>query len=264
MHGHGGCCSTTTPIQLWDQDGVHDIYRGWRAVADQYAPQRIFIAEAWVPSNERLARYLRPDELHTAFHFDFLRAPWRASSLRTVIDEAIDAAASVGAPPTWVLSNHDVPRTVTRYSRSQPTGLVESDWERARWAEEDADHELGRRRARACALLQLALPGTAYVYQGEELGLEEIEDLPDEVRQDPTWAAVRFHRRRPRRLPCAASMVGFVCAVRFFADADDHLATAAGPLGCAHRGRPGRRPGLFSEPVPRGPGTAPPGVGGRR
>ncbi len=109
----------------WDQDGVHDIYRGWRAVADQYAPQRIFIAEAWVPSNERLARYLRPDELHTAFQFDFLRAPWRASSLRTVIDEAIDAAASVGAPPTWVLSNHDVPRTVTRYSRSQPTGLVE-------------------------------------------------------------------------------------------------------------------------------------------
>ena len=145
-----------------------------------------------MPSNERLARYLRPDELHTAFQFDFLRAPWRASSLRTVIDEAIDAAASVGAPPTWVLSNHDVPRTVTRYSRSQPTGLVESDWERARWAEEDADHELGRRRARACALLQLALPGTAYVYQGEELGLEEIEDLPDEVRQDPTWVQSGF------------------------------------------------------------------------
>jgi alpha-glucosidase len=176
----------------WDQDGVHDIYRGWRAVADQYAPQRIFIAEAWVPSNERLARYLRPDELHTAFQFDFLRAPWRASSLRTVIDESIAAAASVGAPPTWVLSNHDVPRTVTRYSRSQPTGLVESDWERARWAEEDADHGLGRRRARACAMLQLALPGTAYVYQGEELGLEEIENLPDEVRQDPTWIQSGF------------------------------------------------------------------------
>lgn len=176
----------------WDQDGVHDIYRGWRAVANQYQPQRIFIAEAWVPSNERLARYLRPDELHTAFQFDFLRAPWRASSLRSVIDDAIEAAATVGAPPTWVLSNHDVPRTVTRYSRSQPDGLVETDWERARWAEEEADHALGRRRARACALLQLALPGTAYIYQGEELGLEEIEDLPDEVRQDPTWAQSGF------------------------------------------------------------------------
>ncbi|MBI3212592.1 MAG: glycoside hydrolase family 13 protein [Mycobacterium sp.] len=176
----------------WDQDGVHEIYRGWRAVADAYTPPRVFIAEAWVPSNERLARYLRPDELHTAFQFDFLRAPWRASSLRSVVDDAIEAAASVGAPPTWVLSNHDVPRTVTRYSRSQPAGMVESDWERARWSEENADHELGRRRARACALLQLALPGTAYVYQGEELGLEEVEDLPDEVRQDPTWVQSGF------------------------------------------------------------------------
>ncbi len=176
----------------WDQDEVHEIYRGWRAVANRYAPERIFIAEAWVPGNERLARYLRSDELHTAFQFDFLRAPWRASSLRSVVQDAMSAAASVGAPPTWVLSNHDVTRTVTRYSRSQPDGLVETDWERARWAEEDADHELGRRRARACALLQLALPGTAYIYQGEELGLEEIEDLPDDVRQDPTWVQSGF------------------------------------------------------------------------
>lgn len=180
------------PHPAWDQDEVHEIYRGWRAVADRYVPQRVFIAEAWVPSNERLARYLRPDELHTAFQFDFLRAPWRTPSLRSVIDDAIAAAASVGAPPTWVLSNHDVPRTVTRYARSQPDGLVETDWERARWTEETADHALGRRRARACVLLQLALPGTAYIYQGEELGLEEVEDLPAEVRQDPTWVQSGF------------------------------------------------------------------------
>jgi len=188
-----GWAPHTTRHPAWDQDGVHDIYRAWRTVADQYAPQRVFIAEAWVSSNERLARYLRADELHTAFQFDFLRAPWRATTLRSVIDEAITAAASVGAPPTWVLSNHDVPRTVTRYSRSQPADLVESDWERARWGgPEAADHDLGRRRARACALLQLALPGTAYVYQGEELGLEEVEDLPDELRQDPTWVQSGF------------------------------------------------------------------------
>jgi alpha-glucosidase len=171
----------------WDQDGVHDVYRGWREVANRYAPERIFIAEAWVPGNERLARYLRPDELHTAFQFDFLRAPWRADVLRTVVDDAITVAATVGAPPTWVLSNHDVTRTVTRYSRSQPGHLIETDWERARWAEEPADYALGLRRARAAALMQLALPGTAYVYQGEELGLEEVEDLPDELRQDPIW-----------------------------------------------------------------------------
>jgi alpha-glucosidase len=176
----------------WDQDGVHDVYRGWRAVAERYTPERIFIAEAWVPSNERLARYLRPDELHTAFQFDFLRAPWRAEVLRAVVDDAIAAAATVGAPPTWVLSNHDVTRTVTRFSRSQPTHLIETDWERGRWADEDPDHVIGRRRARAAALVQLALPGTAYVYQGEELALEEVEDLPDDVRQDPTWVQSRF------------------------------------------------------------------------
>ncbi|BBX16934.1 alpha-glucosidase [Mycolicibacterium duvalii] len=176
----------------WDQDGVHDIYRGWRAVADRYTPERIFIAEAWVDGNERLARYLRSDELHTAFQFDFLRTPWRARALREVIDDAIAAAASVGAPPTWVLSNHDVTRTVTRFARSQPHHLIETDWERGRWADEDPDHELGRRRARAAALVQFALPGTAYVYQGEELALEEIEDLPDDVRQDPTWAQSGF------------------------------------------------------------------------
>ncbi|KMO78220.1 glycoside hydrolase family 13 protein [Mycolicibacterium chlorophenolicum] len=176
----------------WDQDGVHDVYRGWRAVAERYTPERIFIAEAWVPSNERLARYLRPDELHTAFQFDFLRAPWRAEVLRAVVDDAIAAAATVGAPPTWVLSNHDVTRTVTRFSRSQPAHLIETDWERGRWADEDPDHVIGRRRARAAALVQLALPGTAYVYQGEELALEEVEDLPDDVRQDPTWVQSGF------------------------------------------------------------------------
>ncbi|WP_099022257.1 glycoside hydrolase family 13 protein [Mycolicibacterium palauense] len=176
------------PHPAWDRDEVHEIYRGWRAVADRYRPGRIFIAEAWVSSNERLARYLRPDELHTAFQFDFLRAPWRAASLRAVIDDAMTAAATVGAPPTWVLSNHDVPRTVTRYSRSQPDSLVESEWERSRWADEEADHARGRLRAAAGALLQLALPGTAYIYQGEELGLEEVEELPGDVRQDPTWA----------------------------------------------------------------------------
>jgi alpha-glucosidase len=182
----------TDPHPAWDQDAVHDIYRGWREIANRYVPERIFIAEAWVPSNERLARYLRPDELHTAFQFDFLRSPWRADSLRTVIDDAMGGAAAVGAPPTWVLSNHDVPRTVTRYARSQPSHLVETDWERARWATEPADHDTGRRRARAAALLQLALPGTAYIYQGEELGLEEVEDLPHDVRQDPTWVQSGF------------------------------------------------------------------------
>lgn len=177
----------TEPHPAWDQDHVHEIYRGWRKVADSYDPPRIFVAEAWVANNERLANYLRPDELHTAFQFDFLRAPWRAKVMREVIDDATDSAIEVGAPSTWVLSNHDVVRHVTRYARSQPLALSESDWVRAQWQKEPADLELGLRRARAAIMLTLALPGTAYLYQGEEFGLQEVEDIPSELRQDPMW-----------------------------------------------------------------------------
>ena len=175
------------PHPAWDQDGVHEVYRGWRRVAESYSPPRVFVAEAWVPSNERLARYLRPDELHTAFQFDLVRAPFRVDLLRKIVEEALAAAAEVGAVSTWVLSNHDVVRQVTRYARTQPAHLVESDEERARWAAEQPDLDLGRRRARAAALLMLALPGSAYVYQGEELGLGEVEDIPGDRRQDPVW-----------------------------------------------------------------------------
>ncbi len=171
----------------WDQDDVHEIYRGWRRVADSYDPPRVFVAEAWVASPERLARYLRPDELQTAFQFDLLRAPFRASVMRQVIDEAAATAEAVGAPNTWVLSNHDVTRHVTRYGRPQADHLLESVWDRQNRARGPVDLAVGRSRARAAALLTLALPGVAYVYQGDELGLEEVEDIPDEARQDPTW-----------------------------------------------------------------------------
>ncbi|QEO16269.1 glycoside hydrolase family 13 protein [Agromyces intestinalis] len=175
------------PHPAWDQPGVHEIYRAWRRIADGYEPDRIFVAEAWVPDNESLARYLRPDELHTAFQIDLLFAPWSAAVLRETIAGSLAAAREVGAPSTWVLSNHDVPRNVTRYARTQPDHQILPDWDRRRWAHEPADLSLGMRRARAAAMLVGALPGSLYVYQGEELGLPEYEDLPHERRQDPTW-----------------------------------------------------------------------------
>lgn len=168
----------------WDRDEVHEIFRGWRTVADAYDEQRVFVAEAWAGDPERLARYVRPDELHTAFNFDYLMAPWRAGHLRRVIDGSTAALGAVGAPATWVLSNHDVARHVSRYGRPQPDGPIRS---LADLDPRPADLELGTRRARAAALLTLALPGGAYLYQGEELGLWEVEDLPEEVLQDPTW-----------------------------------------------------------------------------
>ena len=151
---------------MWDRDEVHEVYRGWRRVTDGYDGDRCFVGEVWVQTPEQLARYLRADELHTAFNFTYLLAPWDAKGLRTAIDNSIDALSAVGAPTTWVLSNHDVVRHVTRYGGGAA----------------------GVRRARAATLLTLALPGGAYVYQGEELGLAEVEDLPPELREDPAFA----------------------------------------------------------------------------
>ncbi|MEV0409636.1 glycoside hydrolase family 13 protein [Streptomyces sp. NPDC050448] len=152
-------------LPFFDQDGVHEIYRSWRTVLDEYAGDRIGVAEAWTPSADRTALYLRPDELHQAFNFHYLNTGWDAAALRGAIDDSLDAMRTVGAPTTWVLSNHDVVRHVTRYGGGAQ----------------------GLARARAAALLMLALPGSAYVYQGEELGLPEVVDLPDEVRQDPSF-----------------------------------------------------------------------------
>ena len=165
-----------------DRDALHDIYRRWRAIADEYAEQRVLVGEIWLPDADRLARYLRPDELHTAFNFDFLGCPWEADRMRESIDIALAAHAPVDAPATWVLSNHDVTRPVTRYGRADSSFAFES-----KRAGTPTDLARGTRRARAAALLAMALPGSLYVYQGEELGLPEVEDIPSERKQDPMW-----------------------------------------------------------------------------
>ena len=171
------------PHPFWDTEGVHEVYRSWRRIADSYDPPRVFVAEAWVPHADRLARYVRGDELHTTFNFDYLRAPWRADHLRRVIDATLVEHASVGAPPTWVLSNHDVAREVSRFARVDQL----HNQHQLRDLAGEVDLALGTRRARAALLLMAALPGSCYVYQGEELGLPEVEDLPEDALQDPTW-----------------------------------------------------------------------------
>ena len=165
-----------------DRDETHDVYRRWRAVADSYDDPRVLVGEIWLPDADRLARYLRPDELHTAFNFDFLGCPWEAPRIRASIDASLDVHEPVGAPPTWVLSNHDVTRPVTRYGRADSSFAFATKRPGV-----PTDLERGTRRARAAALLTMALPGSMYVYQGEELGLPEVEDIPPERRRDPMW-----------------------------------------------------------------------------
>ncbi|WP_238992975.1 glycoside hydrolase family 13 protein [Jiangella aurantiaca] len=191
---------------FFDRDGVHDIYRGWREVADSYDPPRLYVAEAWVEPAERLARYLRDDELHSAFNFGYLKSAWTAADLRRSIDDSVSTLASVGAPATWVLENHDVERVVTRYGRD----VTAAGTGHAGKAKGPVDVELGTRRARAAALLMLALPGGAYVYQGQELGLPEVLDLPEGSLQDPVWER-SGHTERGRdgcRVPLPWSVSG--------------------------------------------------------
>ncbi|GAB3617249.1 glycoside hydrolase family 13 protein [Okibacterium endophyticum] len=168
----------------WGQEGVHTIFRDWRRVLDEYPGDRVLCAEAWVEPLTETAKWVRSDEMHQAFNFPYLETPWEASALRTVIDESLSAFGEVGAPSTWVLSNHDVVRHASRLALT---------------AENPQGHgigpkspgkpipEIGLRRARAASMLMLALPGSSYIYQGEELGLPEAVNLPDDARQDPTW-----------------------------------------------------------------------------
>ncbi|WP_105566108.1 glycoside hydrolase family 13 protein [Microbacterium halophytorum] len=168
----------------WGQDGVHEIYREWRAMLDAEYSGRVLCGEAWVEPISRLADWVRPDEMHQTFNFAYLETAWDAAAVRRVIDESIAAFSAVGAPSTWVLSNHDVVRHATRLSLTgdnpQGDGI-------ARSTPGLPDEDQGIARARAATALMLALPGSAYIYQGEELGLPEALDLPDDSRADPTW-----------------------------------------------------------------------------
>jgi alpha-glucosidase len=165
-----------------DRDELHEVYRDWRLLADSYSDSRILVGEIWLPDIERFANYLRPDELHTAFNFDFLARPWDAASLRDSIDTTLAAHAPVGAPATWVLSNHDVTRPVTRYGQKDSSFAFAT-----KRVGVPTDTTLGRRRARAAAMLSAALPGCLYIYQGDELGLDEVQDLPAHQLQDPMY-----------------------------------------------------------------------------
>ncbi len=180
---------------FWDRDGVHEINRRWRSILDSY-DDRMMVAEAWV-APDRLPMYLRPDEYHQSFNFDLLTAKWSAAEFAQVIASSVAEAEKIGAASTWVLSNHDVMRHATRYGLDQDenwrtwplTGPVES-----------LNVERGQRRAAAACLITMSLPGSTYVYQGEELGLPEVWDLSEEVIDDPTW--IRSEKTQKGRDGC--------------------------------------------------------------
>ena len=169
---------------LFDRDDVHEIYRGWRAIFEAYDPPRMAVAEAAVPA-ERIPLYASSDGLNQAFNFDLLFTEWSAAEFRTAISTNLDIASSSGSPSTWVLSNHDCVRHASRYAL--PPGTDRNAWLLASGREPSEDRSTGQSRARAAIMLLLALPGSAYLYQGEELGLFEVANLDVATLLDPVW-----------------------------------------------------------------------------
>lgn len=166
---------------MFGQPRLHDLYREWRTILDGYSPDKVLCAEANVDPLPRMVEFVRPDEMHQTFNFAFMHSGWDAERVAEVVNESLDTFGSVEAMPTWVLSNHDVVRTATRLGLdSVGDGVGPKD--------PQPDTLLGTARARAAALMMLALPGSVYLYQGEELGLGDNTRIAPEFRQDPSFA----------------------------------------------------------------------------
>lgn len=178
---------------FWDQDGVHEIYQNWRKILDSYPGDRMAVAEAWVSPASRIARYVRADELQNSFNFEMLTTLWKADEIKVKINNSIAALAEVGAPPSWVFNNHDVVRSIDRLDLGLTNG-GDSTFDR-QGDPEKFNIARGTLRAKSATLMTLALPGGTYLYQGEELGLPEVRDIPEDRLTDPRWKMSGFKDR---------------------------------------------------------------------
>jgi alpha-glucosidase len=148
----------------WDQDEVLSVWREWRTISDSYT-DRAFVGEVYLYDMDRVAQYVGARRLHQAFNFVVAKTPFEPDAIRALLRKALELFDRIDTSPTWVLSNHDLERHPSRFGGG----------------------ELGRRRGLAFTALLFGLPGAPYLYQGEELGLEE-SDVPTDRREDPMWA----------------------------------------------------------------------------
>ncbi len=187
----------------------HDYWKHWRSVIDEYQethPGRelVTVSEAYTPGRpEQLAMYVT-GEFHQSFAFELMLAPWRSDSIEEVVRDTVATMDTLQVPPAWTINNHDTQRVVTRLGRANATELSSYTGNNLVYVDAPVDLSVGLVRARALVLFAAALPGTLYIYQGEELGLEEVLDLPDNVRQDPIFA--RTEGRQIGRDGCRVPM----------------------------------------------------------
>lgn len=186
---------------LWDRDGVHEVYRQWRELFNQYEPAKYAVGESWTPFSKRIFTYAQPDELGAVFDFSLSKAVWERDAYVETITRTHDYALQAGTAPTWVLGNHDVPRVASRLGL--PAGASVEQWVTSNGTSPQIDDALALRRARAAALILLGLPGTVFMYQGDELGLPEDLEIPESAIQDPNWERTghKFKGRDGCRVP---------------------------------------------------------------
>ena len=189
MTGSDSAPKEEKPHPFWGQEGVHEVIRGFRKVANEY-DDRAMCAEAWILPLSKMAKWVRPDEYHQTFNFAYLETPWDSAKLRNVVDESLREFGNVGAPSTWVLSNHDVIRHVTRMAYDK----VPKQGDGIGPSYPQPDEARGQRVGRAATAFMLGLPGSSYIYQGEELGLPEHTTLVASFREDPTFFRTKGER----------------------------------------------------------------------
>ncbi len=189
MTGSDSAPKKEKPHPFWGQEGVHEVIRGFRKVANEYE-DRAMCAEAWILPLSKMAKWVRPDEYHQTFNFAYLETPWDSAKLRNVVDESLREFGNVGAPSTWVLSNHDVIRHVTRMAYDK----VPKQGDGIGPSYPQPDEARGQRVGRAATAFMLGLPGSSYIYQGEELGLPEHTTLDASFREDPTFFRTKGER----------------------------------------------------------------------
>ena len=190
---------------LFDRNEVHDIYREWRTVFNEYTPHRFAVAEAWV-NPDRQYLYASEDELGQIFNFEFAKADWSRNQFHTAIEEGLAASRRAYSPATWVLSNHDIPRHATRFALPQVPSAnyhqFAADWILRGGKTYAENREAGTQRSRAAIMMEMALPGSAYIYQGEELGLFEVPDIPWDRLEDPVAFNTRHSELNKGRDGC--------------------------------------------------------------
>jgi alpha-glucosidase len=181
-------------VHVQFQPKAHDYWRRWRRVIDTYEAehpgrQLVTVSEAYTPGRpELLLKFVEPDQFHQSFSFDLMLAPWIAGPIRQSVADVYDVLTPAGAALTWTLNNHDTQRAVTRYGRANATSMESWTKNNLVYVDAPVDEGLGLRRNDAMIAFTVGLPGSLYLYQGEELGLPEVLDLPDDRREDPLFA----------------------------------------------------------------------------